>query len=401
MEHLKKINISFILVISLLLNCLLSCNNVNNTSIINNNVSINEVKDQIYYIEKIDKYGNIILSISGRDFLKSGFEFGDVINASIEGVNYDMPICPNYTDVAQGDLVCRVWIEDDVNEDSVLLCINMGDFATDKNIAKKEIVDSASNYKWVYNVNEPCEVKISMKEKGGYKEEYLIHTIMSSRSNDRNDYEDLSDGEFTNFRMIKTTNIKEGILYRSSSPVNPKYGRNNYADEEARKAKINAFINLADDIDKLKSYEGFNDTYYSTKDFIPLNLSVALNGEEYKKGVAKAIRFINEHDGPYLIHCDEGKDRAGFMAAILECMMGASAEEVVNDYMITYYNYYHIKKDDVVYENIKKLNIERSLTIVFGVSDIYKVDLYKECEEYLLSIGLSKEEIDLARKKLS
>ena len=294
-----------------------------------------------------------------------------------------------------------MWIEDDVNEDSVLLCINMGDFATDKNIANKEIIDSASNYKWIYNVNEPCEVKISMKEKAGYKEEYLIHAIMSSRSNDRNDYEDLSDGEFTNFRMIKTTNIKEGILYRSSSPVNPKYGRNNYADEEAKKAKINAFINLADDIDKLKSYEGFNDTYYSTKDFIPLNLSVALNGEEYKKGVAKAIRFINEHDGPYLIHCDEGKDRAGFMAAILECMMGASAEEVVNDYMVTYYNYYHIKKDDVVYENIKKLNIERSLAIVFGVSDIYKVDLYKECEEYLLSIGLSKEEIDLARKKLS
>ena len=36
-------------------------------------------------------------------------------------------------------------------------------------------------------------------------------------------------------------------------------------------------------------------------------------------GLAEGMRFIINNDGPYLIHCNEGKDRAGFVSALIEC----------------------------------------------------------------------------------
>lgn len=35
-------------------------------------------------------------------------------------------------------------------------------------------------------------------------------------------------------------------------------------------------------------------------------------------------------------HCTKGKDRAGFMPALLEALIGATREEIVEDYMQSY-----------------------------------------------------------------
>ena len=53
---------------------------------------------------------------------------------------------------------------------------------------------------------------------------------------------------------------------------------------------------------------------------------------------------MTEHSGPCLIHCVEGKDRTGFVCALMLALAGASAQEIIDDYMITYYNYYGITK---------------------------------------------------------
>ena len=57
------------------------------------------------------------------------------------------------------------------------------------------------------------------------------------RTAERADYPELSDAEFANFRMVTAGTIGEGILYRSSSPIDPSLGRNAYADREAEKAR--------------------------------------------------------------------------------------------------------------------------------------------------------------------
>ena len=95
------------------------------------------------------------------------------------------------------------------------------------------------------------------------------------------------------------------------------------------------------------TYEDYAQTYYSGLDIIPLDLVVDFSSDSFREGLAKGFRFMISHDAPYLIHCTMGKDRAGFTSAVLECLMGASAEEVVADYMVSYYNYYGIGPDAI------------------------------------------------------
>ena len=93
------------------------------------------------------------------------------------------------------------------------------------------------------------------------------------------------------------------------------------------------------------------------------------------------------------MHCTEGKDRCGIASAVLECFMGASYDEVVADYLVTYYNYYGIQPGTEKAANIAKYGIVSALQTMFGVEDLSKADLQAEALDYLLEIGLNAEEI--------
>ncbi len=43
--------------------------------------------------------------------------------------------------------------------------------------------------------------------------------------------------------------------------------------------------------------------------------------DEFRQKAAKGVAAIAENDGPYLIHCTEGKDRTGFMCILLREVM--------------------------------------------------------------------------------
>lgn len=47
---------------------------------------------------------------------------------------------------------------------------------------------------------------------------------------------------------------------------------------------------------------------------------------------------------PILIHCNEGKDRTGFVCAVLEALCGASILEITEDYMKSFENYFEVQK---------------------------------------------------------
>lgn len=349
----------------------------------------------------IQKYGNLVLSIPGSELLAQGFAYGDVVNVTINGQVYEMPICSNYSDVDQGSLICRVVIKEDLGEDYILLAINMGDLATTAGIATKEKIEADPGYVWHYNegVTEPVTVSFAMKEQGGYYDQWVMHQLV--RSENREDYPALTDTEFANFRPIEMGDIAPGRLYRSSSPVNPEINRNKYADEAARAAGVKTFINLADNEETMRQYEGFADSYYSGQSIIGLNLGVDFAAEDFKAGLAQGLRFLATQEGPYLVHCTEGKDRAGFVSAILECLMGGSQEEIVADYMVTYYNYYGVEPGTEQYDIVANSNIRKSLCTAFGLSTLEGADLSACAEAYLQGLGLTVEEIGAIRTNLS
>ena len=351
-------------------------------------------------VTEIEKYGNMVLSLKGSELLEAGFAYGDIVTVTINGNRYDMPVGSNYSDVDQGSMICRVVIKPDTDEDMIILAINMGDLATASGIATKEKTEGDPGYIWHLNegVAEPARVHIEMKEQGGYNDQYVIHQLV--RSENREDYPELNDEQFANFRAITTTGVGAGKLYRSSSPVNPEIGRNLFADRAAQAAGVKTIINLADSKEEMHGFEGFDASYYSKQAIIPLDLPLDFMGEEFRTGLAEGLRFLASHEGPYLVHCTEGKDRAGFVSAILECLMGAAADEVIADYMVTFFNYYRVQPGTEQYDIIAGNNICKSLATAFGIADIREADLKAEAEEYLLEIGLTPDVIAQIRANL-
>ncbi len=351
-------------------------------------------------LTEIQKYGNVVLDGKASDLLNAGFAYGDVVDVTVNGQTFRMPIGSNYSDVDQGSMICRAVYKEETAEDYVLVAINMGDFATTAGIATKEKIEEEPGYVWHFNegVETPVAFTIEMAEQGGYYDSWVIHQLV--RSEKREDYPELSDAEYANFRMVATTGVGEGKLYRSSSPVNPEINRNHEADAAAKEAGVKTFVNLADNDATMRAYEGFADTYYAGQQIITLNLGVDFAADDFKAGLANGIRFIAANEAPYLVHCNEGKDRAGFTSAMLECLMGASADEVVADYMVTYYNYYGVKPEEDRYQIIANSNIKKSLATAFGVETIDGIDLAAAAEQYLLAIGVSAEDIAQVRENL-
>jgi hypothetical protein len=54
------------------------------------------------------------------------------------------------------------------------------------------------------------------------------------------------------------------------------------------------------------------------------------------KKIKDGLIFIIEHKPPYLIHCEAGIDRTGFLSMVLESFMGVKFDDIVKDYMSSF-----------------------------------------------------------------
>ena len=347
-------------------------------------------------LDQISKYGNVRLVSDGRlmtqeDFADAGIEYGDIVTVSFLDLQMDIPVVKNYSEVGTGDRLLRV------GENETELAINMGDFASEY-IADKSTFEDQT-FAWTYKKGiSDVTFRFVMKEKGGLYETYGHESL--TYSDERSDYPDLSDEQFANFRAVSTTGMGKDILYRTATPIDPVHNRNTYADAACKKHGIKTIMNLSDSEAEAKSFPGYDKTYYSTVDYIPLSMGVNFDSDDFREKLAEGLRYFAEHKGPYAVHCTEGKDRAGTVAALLECLTGATYEEVVSDYMVSYYNYYGITADDDRYETIVGENIDATLRTMYKTDDLTGADLAAEAEEYCREIGLTDDEIAALKTNL-
>lgn len=352
-------------------------------------------------IKDIQKYGNIVLTTEKSALDEIGAEYGDVFTLTINGNTLSVPYCTSYSDVDLGSLVLRN------DGETLIFAINMGDAATTYGIAEKK-TNPDKSYEWIYSEGidkNSFTFTLLLTGKGEYRDEFLIHQL--TRTNERADYS--SDAVFANFREIKGGELGEGALFRSSSPVNNEIGRAAFADAFVKENGIKCVMNLADNDEAIKGYiadDGFASPYYASLfesgNVIALNMGVSFKAREFQASLAEGMRFLSSHEGPYLVHCNEGKDRAGFTSAILGAFMGLSYEELVEDYMTTYENYYHVQKGSEQYEAVKRSNIDSMLSFIAGVEidALNSVDLKAKAEEFMAVIGLSGDEISALRENL-
>ena len=216
----------------------------------------------------------------------------------------------------------------------------------------------------------------------------------------RADYPALSDSDFANFREVRTSGIASGKLFRSSSPISTWSERNVIADKLAENAGVKTFINLADSDSGMAEHKGYSNSYYSRQKVIGLNLGMKYRSAKFRQGLARGIRFMAESEPPYLIHCSLGKDRAGFVCALIECLMGASWPEVERDYMESFRNYFGIVAGTREYDFVLKNEIRKFLAEHFGVDNPETANLSAYAQRYFLAIGVSPDDIESLKLKL-
>lgn len=252
-------------------------------------------------------------------------------------------------------------------------------------------------------------IKIELNKKGKYLD---VENAMSVRASLVRDTYD-SDETFGNFRPLVGGDIDSTLLYRSASPCVNTYNRASYVSELSRKYHINSFIDLSDNEEEIKNYYDDEDadisywrSMYDKGNICCLDLSANYRNKDYKTKLVKGLRYITENDGPFLIHCVEGKDRTGFVCLLLEALCNASIEELEYDYMITYSNYYGIDKTNksdmykAYYDN-RFADFLTYLTSKESLDDIKPLDVYNGAVDYLLSAGMSIEEINMLINKIS
>jgi hypothetical protein len=91
---------------------------------------------------------------------------------------------------------------------------------------------------------------------------------------------------------------------------------------------------------------------------------------------------------------------------LLAALMGAELEEIVDDYMISFYNYYGIDKETEPerYETVLNNNLLAMLYHVTGVNtyeELAQVDLETAVTQYLLDAGMTQNDILTLKEKLS
>ena len=224
----------------------------------------------------------------------------------------------------------------------------------------------------------------------------------------RTDYE--SDAVFANFRSVQAGDLAENRLFRSASPCDNQHNRAPFVDKLMAEAGVGFILNLADNDEKIQGYladpafscPGFRALYEAGR-VVPVALNMNYGSEEFRSKIAGGLTAMAERQGPYLVHCTEGKDRTGFVCMLLEALCGASYDEIERDYMQTYENYYGISltnqkdKYDTIVESVLLPMLQ---TLTGAETDVKTADLSAGAQQFLLGCGMQEAQIAALREQL-
>ena len=354
----------------------------------NKNVAINNVP-----ISVEEKFGAVNIEKSIDEFNKYGFAYGDSVDVEFSN-GYKLENIPYYNGY-YGKVGDPIVISYPGNEYVRVALVN-GDSMWEVSKVKKG--DTAN---------------VKRKKKGKYLDTQKLLDLKYTVN--REDY--ASDEVFANFRQVKVGNIKEGILYRGASPINNRYNRAKYADDLIKSVGIKYDVDLSDDDEDIKddmSKDDFSSDYfkslYDRGKVSLLSMNMNYKSEEFAKKIVKALTDMSKNDGPYYIHCVEGKDRTGFTLVVIEGLLNASYEEIIDDYMKTFDNYYGITEETNKerYEAIKNNYVDDMLKFLATRispsgnenADLSNLEWNTIVGRYLIDNGMSEEDLHNLYTKL-
>ena len=327
-------------------------------------------------ISSYNEFGAAMLDFTQADMTEAGFTLGDVISISIDDKEIIMPYYDGFY-TRNGEYLCVAY------PTYPSICFTANNIGLPKELTGLE----------------GHSVVVKMVEKGGRLD---VQTALSmSYTIDREDYPNFSDTEFANARASKGGRLARGVLHRSSSPFCNDINRAFYVSEYLKREKVRTVLNLADTEEKMKSYDmpPYSRTLWEEGNVILCPLKADPTADDYNNRLIEALKELPLRPAPYVVHCMEGKDRTGYVCALLEGLCGATYEEIVADYLITYDNYYLITpiNDPILCNTLVSLRLNTCLMYYAGVNDeaqLPSVDYAKAFSSYLLTHGMSQQQID-------
>ena len=327
-------------------------------------------------ISSYNEFGAAMLNVTEADMTKAGFSLGDVISITIDGKELVMPYYDGF-----------------YTRNAEYLCVAYPTYPS--------ICFTANN------TGLPAEltglvghaVIIKMKEQGGCLD--VQQALSMKYTNKRDDYPKLSDAEYANARAVHAGHIASGRLHRASSPFCNDINRASYVSEYLEQEMVRTVLNLADAEENMQAYDipPYSRSLWEGNSVILCPLKADPTAEDYNNRLIEALKKLPSYPGPYVVHCMEGKDRTGYVCALLEGLCGATYKEIVDDYLVTYKNYYDVTqtKDPNLCNTLVSLRLNTCLMYYAGVSDeaeLPNVDYAKAFANYLLSHGMSQEQLD-------
>ena len=332
-------------------------------------------------IVSYNEFGAAMFNFTQADMAAAGFALGDVVSISVAGKELVMPYYDGFY-TRNGEFLCVAY----PTYPSVCFTAN--------NVGLPEELRGL----------EGQPVVVRMKEKGGSLD--VQKALSMKYTFERKDYP--SDEAFANARAVRAGSIADGRLHRCSSPFDNAINRCSYVSEYLESAHVQTVLNLADTEEMMQGYDmpAYSRTLWESDNVILCPLKADPTAADFNNRLITALKELPSHPGPYVVHCLEGKDRTGYVCALLAGLCGATYEELVADYLKTYENYYRItpEKDPAVCHALVTLRLHMCLMHYANVQDeaqLPATDYAKAFSSYLLSHGMTQEQLNALVKALT
>lgn len=331
------------------------------------------------------KFNSATVSLSPEEFEKAGFSLGDSCDIVFEN-GYSIADVPFYNGYY-------------VKNNAPVIVAYPGFSNIIITYNNRGIWDDAE-------LTENDTVTIRLKEANKYSS--VQEALGQVYSFEYSDYDGTE--EFCNFRALSGGELKEDFLFRGASPVDNSRNRAAYTDQLLKERSISYVIDLADSEENMQGYlseEDYSSPYtaglYENGQIALLDMSSSYQSEEYQQKVAIGMKAMLHASGPVYIHCLEGKDRTGFVCLLLEALSGASYEEMRDDYMKTYENYYAVSSTETPekYDAIVKLYFDPFVSYLHGtdhIEELKNADYVQDAMHYLITGGMTRVEVDQLRE---
>ena len=333
-------------------------------------------------ISSYNEFGAAMLDFTETDMAKAGFQLGDVISITIGDKEIIMPYYDGFY-TRNGEYLCVAY------PTYPSICFTANNIGVPKELTGLEGHD----------------VVVRMKQKGGRLD---VQQALSMKYTNLRDEYSISDAAFANARAVSAGKIASGILHRSSSPFCNDIERAYYVSEYLQQEKVKTVLNLADTKEKMSTYDmpPYSHQLYNEGNVILCPLKADPTADDYNNRLIEALKQLPSHPAPYVVHCMEGKDRTGYVCALLEGLCGATYDEIVADYLETYANYYLITpvENRDLCNTLVSLRLNTCLMYYAGVDNeaqLPGVDYAKAFSHYLLSHGMSQQQIDALVRALT